>query len=165
MAAKNVVIGGKTMNLFIVTDNPVPLLQVIKEKHPKSVNAQGVCDVQKDKAKTKVIIKSATGGLSHSIVSTIIKPALGNDPTVEGTTTEREKATKEHEAAEKEAEEHEAAGKGKKPKPDALAMAKASHLAAGDLDWKPDLARSRPWPRPAGRCPSSLNSKAISTPS
>jgi hypothetical protein len=130
VAAKNVVIGGKTMSLFIVTDNPVALLTVIKEKHPKAVNAQGLCDVSKDKDKTKVIVKSATGGLSHAIISTIIKPALGNDPSVEGTTPEREKATRDQEESEK----------AKRPKPDALTMAKASHLEAGDLDWKPDQA-------------------------
>ena len=130
VAAKNVVIQGKTMNLFIVTDNPALMLQTIKDKYPKSTNAHGTCDLQKDKGKTKVVITSATGGLSHTIISTIVKPALGNDPTVEATTPEREQAEQEQEESDT----------AKRPKPNALDLAKASHVAAGDVDWKPDEA-------------------------
>ena len=63
IAAKNVLIGGKTIHLFILTDTPALFETVIKTRHPKAYRAKGACDVVKDtqSGHIEVLIKSSAG--------------------------------------------------------------------------------------------------------
>jgi hypothetical protein len=81
VAAKNAVIGGKTIQLFIVTDKPADFEAVLKTKQPKAYRAKGTCDIEKDKATgaTKVAIKSSTGQMAADAVGRLIPAAFKGD--------------------------------------------------------------------------------------
>ena len=87
IAAKNVKIGGKAINLFIVTDTPAPFETVIKDVHPAAYRAKGTCDVVKDKESgaTQVQIVTAVGQLLPDAVAKLLPEAVGRDNTFEAT--------------------------------------------------------------------------------
>lgn len=129
VAAKNWKIGTTHMNLFIVTDTPALFETLIKKSGAQL--ATGTASITLDKGKTKVVVKKASGAISHEAVAAMVGVTVG-DPAIVASTPE-----KEHDKAEQEQEESD---KAKRPKPDALKMAKASHEAVGDFGWKPDQA-------------------------
>ena len=53
VAAKNYLVGGKPVSLFIVTDAPASFDTVLK-KQPKALKAKGTCDLVKAEGKLQV---------------------------------------------------------------------------------------------------------------
>ncbi len=130
VAVKNWKIGTTHMNLFIVTDVPDKFVAVIKQ-HGAPAHATGTASVTLDKGKTKVVVKKAAGAITHADVAKLVTPTVGDTTIVASTPEEeREQATKEQEESDL----------AKRPKPDALKMAKASHEEVGDFGWNPDAA-------------------------
>src|SRR4026209_395688 len=81
VAAKNFLVGGKPMNLFIVTDAPATFDAVLK-KQPKAPHASGTCDITKTEGKVQVVVKKATGRLAATAVADMVGVALGSDPSI-----------------------------------------------------------------------------------
>src|SRR5689334_17199340 len=80
IAAKNAVIGGKTVQLFIVTDNAAPFEAYLKAKQPKAYRAQGSCDLEKDESgNTKVTIKTSAGQMAPDAVVKLVPEVVGHD--------------------------------------------------------------------------------------
>ncbi len=79
VAAKNVVIGGKTVHLFIVTDTPAAFEKIIKEKHPKALRAVGTCDLDKENGKTKVTVKTSSGQMLGDGIAKMLPEAVAHD--------------------------------------------------------------------------------------
>jgi hypothetical protein len=78
VAAKNFLVGGKPVNLFIVTDAPATFDPVLKLQ-PNAVKAQGTCDLVKTDGKVQVVVKKASGQIGASGVATLVPIALGKD--------------------------------------------------------------------------------------
>ena len=129
VAAKNWKIGKTRMNLFIVTDTPA-LFETLLKKSSTPL-ASGTASVSSVQGKTKVVLKKVAGALDDDAVAGMIGLAVGDTTIVTST------PAKEKEQAEKEQEELD---KAKRPKPDALKMAKKSHAEAGNAGFKPDQA-------------------------
>src|SRR5262245_43203672 len=83
IAAKNCLIGGKTIHLFIVTDTPALFENVIKAKHPKAYRAKGTCDIVKDtrSGHVEVLIKSSAGQMLPDAVAKMLPLVVANDKT------------------------------------------------------------------------------------
>lgn len=81
LAAKNCVIGGKKINLFIVTDTPAPFEAVLKANHPKAYRAKGTCEVAKNKESgaTQVTIVRSTGQILPAEVAKLMPLVVAND--------------------------------------------------------------------------------------
>lgn len=94
VAAKNVVIGGKTIHLFIPTDTPALFEAVLKTKYPKAYRAKGTCDVEKDKATgaTRVAIKSSSGQMGAAVVGSLIPLAMAGDKSFQVTLPTEDRA-------------------------------------------------------------------------
>ena len=104
VAAKNYKIGGKLTNLFLVVDGPTQakFLEHLKKLGSTVPVSAGVAEVTKSTtdAKHTIVVKSAKGALSANIISTIVKPAVGNDTNFHATTPEREQAEEEQRQSE-----------------------------------------------------------------
>ncbi len=104
VAAKNYKIGGKLTSLFLVVDTSTQskFLEHLKKQGALVAASAGVAEVTKSTtdATHKIVVKSAKGSLSANIVSTIVKPAVGNDAHFHATTPEREQAEAEHRQSE-----------------------------------------------------------------
>jgi len=151
VAAKNYDIGGKKINLFILTDQPDKFDAVVKLQ-ASALRAKGVCDVDEDAGNLKVTVKSSSGQILGDSIAKIIPDAV-KDATVTGAHFVPGAAP-----AAKSSDELLAAKQGHKDNAaKALEMAKRSHEAArlptvnpikGEgrgpkLDWpefKPDAA-------------------------
>lgn len=82
-AAKNYEVGGKKINLFIVTDVPNQFETLAKTQSPSALRAKGVCDVGKDAGKVKVTIKTASGQMLPDGIAKLVPVAMGNDASIE----------------------------------------------------------------------------------
>jgi hypothetical protein len=82
-AAKNYEVGGKKINLFIVTDVPNAYETLAKTQSPSALRAKGICDVDKDAGKVKVTIKTASGQMLADGIAKLIPAAMGNDAAIE----------------------------------------------------------------------------------
>jgi len=81
VAAKNCVIGGKTIHLFILTDTPALFETVLKTKYPKAYRAKGACDVAKDtdSGAIQVLIKSSSGQMLPDAVAKLMPLVVAGD--------------------------------------------------------------------------------------
>ena len=84
VAAKNVKIGGKTVNLFIVTDTPKAFETLLSKSYPEAARASGTCDVTKDKkaGTFQVTIKTAQGPLPPPVIAKLVKTAVLSDKSI-----------------------------------------------------------------------------------
>jgi hypothetical protein len=128
VAAKNYLVGGKPVSLFIVTDAPASFDTVLK-KQPKALKAKGTCDLVKTDGKVQIVVKQASGQLGADSIAKMIPVALAKDS---GFTANTAAGSLIGANAAK-----------------ALEMARASHAEArkeGKLDWEfdptPDVVRS-----------------------
>ncbi len=81
VAAKNCLIGGKTVNLFIVTDNPTAFENIIKAKHPKALRAKGTCDLANESGKIKVTVKTSSGQMLSDGIAKMLPEVVAHDTT------------------------------------------------------------------------------------
>jgi len=79
IAAKNAIIGGKTVQLFIVTDNAAPFEAILKAKFPKAYRAKGTCDLDKESGKTKVTIRTSVGQMLPDAVAKLMPEVVAHD--------------------------------------------------------------------------------------
>jgi hypothetical protein len=81
LAAKHCTIGGRKINLFIMTDTPAPFEAVLKANHPKANRAKGTCDIVKDKetGDTQVTITRSTGQILPAEVAKLMPLVVAND--------------------------------------------------------------------------------------
>ena len=124
VAAKNYDIGGKKVNLFIVTDQQ-PLFEAVLKLQTSALKAKGTCDVAEENGKLKVTVKTSSGQMLNEGIAKIIPDAV-KDTTVTAIHFVPGAAAAADSSPElKEAKEARQANAAK-----ALEMAKRSHEAA-----------------------------------
>lgn len=84
IAVNKCMIGGKSNEFFIVTNEPADFEEVLKKKYSSAKRAKGTCDVILDESsgKTKVSIRSAVGQIDPVEVALMIPKAVGSKKNV-----------------------------------------------------------------------------------